>query len=368
MQTQEALNILGLTQGASEKEINSAFRKLAGKHHPDKENGNETQFKKINEAYQFLKQYGTDYQPNFNTGNPFDSVWSDDFINDFFRKVAAEKERRQARTHYTYSGFSNPFYTDPFKSNNQEKFSQDVVISQELSFEEAVLGTKKSVKFSRKSICESCSGLGYNITGSDPCNKCDGKGSRTYPGVNGKKPCTTCGATGKINNTVSCASCNGFCSVSVEKSLDVKIPPGAFDGRQIRVQKQGNYGKVNSMGRKDYGDLILNIKVKKDPELSLDQMKSNILSTVNLSLYEALSGVTKEIRTVHGNKRVKFPAGLKEGAQVRLPGLGIPGLINSDHLIEVNVEYPKGKKLNKILEILQEEDIEVKDEDNKGKK
>jgi molecular chaperone DnaJ len=313
MNSYEAYAKLGLAPGASEKDIDVAFRKQAAKLHPDvnKASTAEEEFKALNEAYQFLKKH----HGEASTTRP---TQPDDYFNlnvedimDAFRKRAYENIG--------------------FRSNRPHiKFNRNYTTIR-ISFAESVIGCVKEVRYQRKMVCATCRGSGYvdDETGRD-CEKCHGKGSREHDDK--ELPCTGCKGTGKVSVRKLCHECHGAPLADKPFAARVQVPAGVSNGATITLR---NKGDISNHGF--YNDAYIKIIVEPDDELR--QMGKNVVSSVKLSLLEALTGTTKDVRTVKGMKTLKIPGPRRHGDQMEAEGLGFPP--NGKHVFFLDVEYPE---------------------------
>ena len=218
MASKDYYEILGLQKGASDAEIKSAFRKLAIKYHPDKNQGDkeaETKFKEINEAYQVLSdpqkkanydQFGT---ADFNGGG-FDGGF--DFsgmggFGDIFDTIFG-------------GGSSSRRRYGPIQGD-------DVEYTLNLTFEEAIFGCEKEISLTRSENCEECKGTGAE-PGTSPktCPQCNGSGQvrvqRQTPLGNfvSTTTCDKCGGKGNIIEK-PCHSCRGRGQVRKNRKITI---------------------------------------------------------------------------------------------------------------------------------------------------
>ena len=311
MNLKQAHSILGLNENASPDDVKKKYRDLTKKYHPDlnKEPGAEDKFKKINEAYEKI-QKGED-TPNVPFG----------FTQDIF-------------SNFPFNNFS--------KSQRDIKL-ENIQIKCNLNFNESILGTSKEVSFSREIKCNDCSGSGYKIL-NNGCEKCKGKGQ--IPGIQGNtifiQNCDKC--RGKIQKK-SCSSCNTSGSLTSEVKIKVTIPGGVSDGNILRLQGIGNYAG-SFMGSDQYTDAHVHLSVEKDPELTL--VGDTVVTTIQISLLEALQGTTKNIRTVLGNREVNIKSLSKNNDVIIIPNVGINGI--GIQKVILDVCYPKDT--SKLINVL----------------
>jgi len=338
MNSFEAFKILELQPEATEEEIDKAFRKRAAKLHPDvnKDGNAEADFKRLNEAYQLLKHKGPNRQSDFDPVDfhqTFESAFAEQFFN------GARGVKFSFRTYGT-------------------AVSMRANTTATITFEESILGCIKEVSYERRMPCDECSGKCYIIRSSDkPCQKCQGKGSRTYGEGDKEMPCTSCGGTGHPKEKKICANCNGIGSAPKDFSAKVKIPPGVVDGKSVVLHEHGHYSPA---GMRKWADAEVIISVLPDQELSRQGL--NVVSIVKISLLEALKGVTKKVRTVKGEKTLKIQPKRKHADQIMAAGLGVPPL--GGHVFILDVEYPEN--LEPLILVLEEQGADISTDTDNG--
>ncbi len=328
MQYKDYYNTLGVKRNASEKEIKSAFRKLARKHHPDVNPNNkeaEAKFKEISEAYDVLSdsekrkkydQFGADWERyqqasggpgdfdfskyaenvggangggNFSTG--FGGAGDADF-SDFFEMLFPRSGGGSGRNPYYSGGRAT---TIPRKG---EDYEQEV----DVTLEEAFSGGQRVLQMEVPDACPTCNGSG-----------------RT-----GNKICPTCQGAGTVHRM---------------KRLEVKIPPGVHTGSRVRIAGEGGQGT----GGGGKGDLYLRVRVL--PNNRFDRKGDDIYTDVTTSLYTAVLGGEVEVPTVKGTKlALKIPQATQNGRTFRLTGQGMPNLKNpqkrGDLFARIEVQLP----------------------------
>ena len=306
MDKNQALNILGLQASATENEIKKKFRKLAKEKHPDTENGNEEEYKKISAAYEYLKNPPPE-------PSPFGGFGGGGFnIQDFIRNI---------------SNGGNGFNRSIYKVKKPDQINIDV----NLSFEESVLGTKKSIEFERTthtSHCANCRGTGFVS-----CTNCDGNGAQVQQHGNMfvSQTCQVCMGSGSSNNKCTCTGTN----VTKEKvKFEINLPGGIINGQHIALPNNGNIN-VTKDGLAQ-GDLILNIHVKSNLDMKI--VNGDVISTVKISLHDALIGITKKVKTVKGEQTITIKKETKHKDEIKLYGHGVNG--RGNHIFVLNVEYP----------------------------
>src|SRR5713101_6045777 len=273
MNKQEAYSILGIPSTSTPEEAKKRYRDLSKTLHPDvcKEPDAELRFKKINEAYDIVSGKSVNHQPQ--------------------------------QSHYR-----NPFG----RQTNNQPANIDVSIS--VSFKESVLGVKKDIKFNRQAKCNNCNGNGeYQIN--NGCDKCNGRGQITTRQGNMifTRTCDKCHGRTQSEH---CVDCNGSGLLDVETSVNVAIPGGIQDNNILRLGGMGNYVGSWVLGDQ-HTDAHLRVNVMPEQGLSIDGM--NVVSHINISLIEALSGCQKNIRTIDGDQQINIAPMSKNKEEVIIP-------------------------------------------------
>ena len=348
---------LGVTKDASSDQIKAAYRKLAVKYHPDKNEGDkasEDKFKEASEAYHVLsnserkQNYDNFGHAAFENGGggrggfgnfDFSSSFSDIF-EDFFGDFGGTGGRRKKR--------------------NSNLRGSDLRYDLSISLEEAYTGKKQDIKFSTSEKCNTCKG-----SGSKPgqevgaCSMCGGNGQvRSNQGFfTVQQTCPQCSGNGE-EITNPCRDCNGQGKKQTSKRLSVTIPKGVNDGTRIRLAGKGEAGSRGAGS----GDLYLFINV-----YSHDLFKrsdENLFFECPISIADAALGTAIEIPTIDGGKaKIKIPSGTQSGKQFRLKDKGMPylrGSGNGDLYVKVNTEVPVS--LNKEQKELLEKFREIENE------
>jgi len=303
--------VLGVARDASDDDIKKAYRKLAMQYHPDRNNGDkaaEERFKEIGEAYAVLsdpqKRHQYDAFGHAANGIPPDFGFSFDSAFDLFDMFFGAGGRRRGRT-------------GPQRGD-------DLRMSIEISFEEAVFGAKRTIEVPRAEPCTECGGSGAK-PGTQPvqCAACHGSGQlrRTVQSIFGQmqsvQTCPTCRGEGR---TVAdpCPHCRGQGRVEGRRSVEVTIPPGVDDDVTLRLSGEGEAGPRGG----GPGDLYLGFRVKPDPHLV--RSGQDILYELPVSIPQAVLGDSITVPTVEGERQVTLPAGTQPGKHIRLHGLGVP--------------------------------------------
>ncbi len=304
--------ILGVPRNASEQEVKSAYRKLALKHHPDRNPGDaraEELFKEAAEAYGVLGDpekrrrfdaYG--HAGLGGAGGGFDpTIFADfsDILGDFF-------------------GFG-----DLFGRRRGPRRGADLRYNLEISFEEAAFGAETQIRIPRAEPCEKCEGSGA-APGTKPttCTTCGGAGQVTFQQgfFSVARTCSHCRGTGRIVSE-ECKTCHGAGQVQNERTLQIKVPPGVDNGSQLRISGEGEAGPVGGPP----GDLYVVLRVKDHSLFKRDG--AHLFCEIPVSVPQAALGASVEIPTLEGETtKLDVPEGTQSGAVLRLRGEGVPHL------------------------------------------
>ncbi len=366
--------ILGVNKTASPDEIKAAFRRLAHEHHPDKSGGEAAKFKEINEAYQVLSDEGKRKQYD-QFGPQFEQMRAQGGAQGFegFRDWAAFMEAmgRQNGGGQSFSfdmgdmgdlfGGLGEMFGFGGGGRGRQRGGQDLETVMNISFEEAVFGTEKTLDMQRDDACGECKGSGA-AQGARlvNCKTCGGQGrvrqvrSSLFGRFETVGTCETCEGMGKIPEK-PCSACRGEGIVRTRKNLRVKIPAGIDNGETLRITGEG--GKVKA-GKS--GDLYVHIRVQKDARFVREGY--DIHTKLNLTISEATLGATKEVQSVYGVVSLKIPPGTTHGMVFRIRGKGVPhvrGGGTGDHLVEVKVDIPQklSRRQKELLEELKQEGL-----------
>ena len=354
--------ILGVEKSATQDEIKKAFRQKARTLHPDvnKAPDAEEKFKELGKAYETLSdegkrqiydQYGEDGLKNagYSSQGPFDFGFGD--INDIFSQF--------------FGGFD--FGGGSRNNPDAPRRGSDLKLNLQLSFEEAIFGVEKEIKIKHLELCEECNGTGLNKEAKDvTCKTCNGSGQvqqtmRTPLGAfTTVGACPNCHGTGK-NPSALCKKCKGSGLVEKEKTLHVKIPKGVDTGSRIRMAQEGDMGIHGGPA----GDLYIVIHAKASS--NFERANTDIYSSVEISMPQAVLGDKIIIKTLDGEKEISVPKGIKNLDKLCLKGFGVPQLGNpstrGNHYVTIKIGTPN--KLTSKEEELWKQLFELSKDKNK---
>jgi len=216
----------------------------------------------------------------------------------------------------------------------------NIKVNLTLSFEEAVFGTNKDLKYKKITRCKKCKGTGAEGK-LKTCPTCQGRGAevrqqRTPFGVfQTQTTCRHCKGVGSVAEK-ECATCRGAGLITEKENLDIKIPAGINTGNHLRMNGKGHDGKDGS------GDLFVVIYV--EPHEIFKRDNEDIYAEIPISFTESALGTTVEVPTLKGKADLKIPSGTQTGTIFKMRGKGIQKINSSsygDEYIKVIVETPK---------------------------
>ncbi|NWF55173.1 MAG: J domain-containing protein [Syntrophaceae bacterium] len=327
-------DLLEIDPSATLGEIKKAYRRLAHRYHPDKNPNNpsaEERFRLITEAYEVLQDSGKrsayDRQGpsrgrgGFGGGRPspgrsgakdaFDGIF-DEVLEDFFgARGRTEKKEKGADLRY----------------------------SLEISLEEAALGSQKTVRFNRRSICPLCGGSRC-APGTEPelCHSCRGAGSlqshRGFFVV--ETACDRCKGEGKYIPR-PCPRCGGVGHIKSRPAFTIQTPPGAENGTRLRIAGEGDMGRNGGPP----GDLFVVLSVLQHPVF--ERVGNDLQCEIPVSLAQAFRGAEIQVPVLNGSVRMKVPPKTPPGKVFILKGLGMPFLQKKGKgnlRVKIRVEAP----------------------------
>ena len=323
--------ILGVSNNATEADLKKAYRRLAMKHHPDRNTGDleaENKFKEAKEAYDVLSdnskrsaydQFGhAGIEGVFGAGEPNSGGFGDIFDNvfgDIFGSGAGRGGRERV-----YRG-------------------SDLSYELNLSLEDAISGTTTKIRVAKLEICKDCNGSAAK-KGSQPvtCSTCNGIGQvRMQQGFfSVQQTCPQCRGKGETIKD-PCTTCRGQGRIKDNKTISVKIPPGVNTGDRVRLTGEGEAGEKGGPS----GDLYVHVLVKEHQIFTRDG--ANLHCYVPISFTMAALGGEIEVPTLDGRVKLKIPSETQTGKLFRLRSKGVRSVRSSnkgDLLCQVVVETP----------------------------
>jgi molecular chaperone DnaJ len=319
--TRDHYQTLGVERKASGAEIKAAYRRLALRHHPDRNPGDkaaEERFKEVSLAYAVLSD--EDRRAHFDRFGTVDLPFAEDAdlgrVTDFFDAI----------------------FGDLFGLGRKRAAGQDLRYTLELDFAEAALGCEKTIRFERTEDCRACSGTGADggAAGLAACARCSGQGfTRQGTGfLSAKRECLACGGSGEVPR-VRCHACGGTGLVEREREYVVRIPAGALAASTQRVAGEGSPGRRGGPA----GDLYVATRVRPHPFYR--QEGELLVVEVPVAMTEAALGAEIEVPLLDARVRMRVPPGTQSGAVFRIRGKGLlrPAGRGDAH-VRVVVEVP----------------------------
>ena len=335
MAKRDYYEILGVPKNASEDDIKKAYRKLAMKFHPDRNQGDgakqaEEKFKEAKEAYEMLSdaqkraaydQYGhAGVDPNMGRGPGAEGFGGfAEAFGDIFGDIFGGGGRR---------GGGQQVYR-----------GSDLSYAMEITLEEAAAGKDSQIRIPSWDTCDTCHGTGAK-PGTSPktCATCNGAGAvhmrQGFFSI--QQTCPQCQGQGKVIPD-PCTTCNGAGKIKRQKTLEVKIPAGINEGMRIRSAGNGEPGSNGGPA----GDLYIEIRIKKHDIFERDG--DDLHCSVPVGMTTAALGGAIEVPTLGSKAEINLPEGTQHGKTFRLRGKGVKGLRSSypgDLYIHIAVETP----------------------------
>lgn len=329
--------VLGLERSATLQEIKSAYRKLAVRHHPDRNPGDsaaEEKFKEAAEAYAVLSdadkrqrydRFGHQATPS--GGGGFDpTIFADfsDILGDVF-------------------GFGDIF--GGRAGGRRRRAGADLRYDLRLSFEEAAFGLEPKLRIPRLERCDACGGSGA-APGSGPtaCRRCGGRGQVQYSQgfFSVARTCPDCRGAGSVIRN-PCPDCRGQGRTERQRSIQVRVPGGVDTGSRLRLPGEGEHGRQGGPP----GDLYVVIDV--EPHERFVRRGADVLSSVTIGYPHAVLGCSVDVETLHGTSVLEVPPATVHGSTFVLRSEGIPrldGRGRGNHIVEVRLDVPAPRDLS----------------------
>jgi len=321
-QQEDYYEILGVARDASGDQIKSAYRKMAMKHHPDRNPESKTEaaemFRRCSEAYSVLsdpqKRQIYDRFGHAGLGNRgFDPhAAANGTIFEEFQDILGD-----------LFGIDDVFGGGGGRRRGRGQRGQrgaDLRYDMSLTFEEAATGVTTKVRISRQENCEACGGTGAKPgTGMAACRTCGGRGQMVYQQgfFSITRTCPACQGVGQVIRD-ACVSCRGQGRIARDRTLEVPVPAGVDTGTRLRMSGQGEPGTNGGAS----GDLYVFIEVKEHP--TFERRGADLYCTIPISITQAILGATIKVPTLKGDEEFRVPEGTQSGQIFRLKGKGLP--------------------------------------------
>jgi molecular chaperone DnaJ len=342
--------VLGVERGATDQQIKSAYRKLALKHHPDRNPADrqaEEKFKEAAEAYAILadREKRSLYDRFGHAGVSGVGAGAGGFDPTIFADFSD-----------IFAGLGDVFgFGDIFGARRRRGGPQrgaDLRYDLEITFDESANGVETTIQIPREETCETCHGSGAAPgTSPETCAQCRGTGQLRYQQgfLTVARPCPNCRGTGK---TIAkpCQTCRGAGRLARERKLTVKIPAGIATGQRLRLQTEGEHGSAGGPP----GDLYVVVHVQDHPFFHREG--DDLYYELPIGYPTMALGGTVKIPTLNGREELHIPAGTQPGARFKVRGKGMPNVSGRGHgdlHVVATVAVPK--KLTREQKILLEE-------------
>src|SRR5882724_8272711 len=353
--------VLGVTRGASDQELKTAYRRLAHQFHPDKNQTDPTaeeRFKEAAEAYAVLSvaEQRQRYDRFGHAGvssSAANAAWGapgfggiEDILGDLF-------------------GFGDVFAAGGRGgSRRSSQRGADLRYDLEITLEQAAVGMTAQLRIPKLESCETCNGSGAKPgTKPETCRTCQGAGQvRFQQGFfSVSRTCSTCRGMGQVISS-PCETCRGTARIENEKSIEVKIPAGVETGSRLRLQAEGESGTLGGPA----GDLYVVIHVAEHEQF--ERQGNYLYASLPITFAQAALGADVKVLTLGGDESLKIPAGTQTGTVFRVRGQGMPvlgGRGKGDLFVSVSVITPTTltREQRKLLEQLAK--IETSDLEDK---
>lgn len=330
--TRDYYEVLGVGRDATDREIKSAFRRLARELHPDVNPGDPTaeeRFKEVAEAYEVLSD--SEQRARY-----------DRFGHAGVNGAGGGGAQGFGSFHDIFDAFFGG--ADIFGGSAGPVAGDDILVNTTVSFAESATGTERTVAVERVDECEACDGSGA-APGSEvhECATCRGQGQvrqvvNTALGQMVRaRACPACGGRGREISS-PCPDCRGRGRVRAHAEVPVRVPAGIATGQRIRLAGRGGAGVQGAPP----GDLYVEVRVQADDRFIRDGL--DIIHEVDIPVTAAMTGTTISVPTIEGEHDLEIRAGIQPGAEIRLRGRGFPVVHGRDHgdqVVIVGVRVPR---------------------------
>lgn len=354
-QNKDYYAVLGVSASASQDEIKKQYRKLAAKHHPDK-NQNDPKaaerFKEISEAYNVVGDAEKRKQ--------YDDMRRMGAFGGFGGAPRGPRQPGAGAPPGGFGGgaggfrfeevdlgglgglgdiFSSMFGGGAGRRATQPERGQDVEVSLEIPFRTAAMGGKVNIDLEVNEECPVCKGTG-GAPGAkmQTCPECGGRGTISFGqgGFAVQRPCPQCLGRGQIPSE-RCKNCNGAGEVRARRKIAVTVPEGTDTGTKIRLRGQGGHGSRNGPP----GDLLINFSVQPDRFYKREGL--DLIATVPINIAQATLGSKVNVKTIDAKKvSIRIPPGTASGKRFRVRSQGVrKGDQRGDLIVEVEIVVPE---------------------------
>jgi molecular chaperone DnaJ len=349
MAKRDYYEVLGVSKGATDKEIKDAYRKMAIKYHPDRNQGDkvaEEKFKEAAEAYDILstadkkQKYDQFGHQAFDGSGGFGGFGGGMNMEDIFQNFG------DVFGGGGFEGFFGGGNRSRGGGGSRQNRGSSIRITSKLTLEEIAKGVTKKISVQRKAACKPCKGSGAaseDANAKESCKKCNGSGvirkvQSTFLGqFQTEAICPSCEGKGQVI-LKPCKECHGRSVLTQKETIEINIPAGVQQGMSLSVRGEGNQGEFG--GGK--GDLIVLVEEHEHPVFIRDE--KNIIFNLNINFVKLALGAEVIVPTIDGEVKINIKPGTQAGKILRLSGKGIPdvnGYGKGDQLIVVNAWTPQ---------------------------
>lgn len=332
--------LLGVSREADADDIKRAYRKLAMKYHPDRndEPDADQRFREVTEAYEVLRDgekrslYDRFGEAGLKRGAGGGNFGSFDF-GDAFEVFMRE-----------FGGLGDLFGGRRSGPTGRARRGSDLKVGVKISLEEAARGVRQSVRVKILDPCETCSGSGAAPGSSaERCRTCAGAGEvrQVQRSMLGQfvsvRPCPTCGGAGETV-TEACAACHGDGRTRQDRVIELEVPAGVSTDDYLKLSGRGHAGPAGG----PRGDVLVQVEVEADPRF--ERRGDDLIYALAVTMSQAALGARLEVPTViDGMAMLEIPDGIQSGQALRLRERGMPRLRGSgrgDQIVRVLVWTP----------------------------